>query len=431
MQIPIAIQLAQKKAARDATKPTRSQRTAVRLALDSWAFKNYGYLHRRLFHPGTRDKLAEACTRVTDQKAIMVELDNTRFCLRESSLQLNIDLLLNVIICTLQDLSSATASAQEVDTSTSTYHPTLNDQETSRIPPRAVGTSIARNNRTEQMAVMLNSPVNLARTVLSTAQGVPPAVAQSLEQEQIQTYESSDQVVSQLSENTNLQDDISSPTPAQETPLLTMISTGPLSDACFTTADSQTNSAIGEVSCMPSKAQHELLPNYLCSQPSGTTLATNTNPTKLPTMRTRLPVDVTTKSLPVVPEQPALEQQAVSAVNIPCNLPPGITPEMYLHARQSVTSNMVLSSDLLPTFSTPQPQQPKHEPRSLTKPGANQDKQTNGVQRKRKQRTNDPIKVARRNIESRTSQVENSRRKKAMKQSSIVTSKGNVLGGET
>src|SRR5437660_882546 len=85
----LPLEIAQNKTIRHTKKPTRTQRTAVRQALDSCAFENYGYLHRRLFPPGIRDKLSDVCTWATDGEAISRELDNTRFHLHESSLYIN------------------------------------------------------------------------------------------------------------------------------------------------------------------------------------------------------------------------------------------------------------------------------------------------------------------------------------------------------
>lgn len=64
----------------------------------------HGELHRRLFPLSTREKLTEACGRIVDLASIDVELNNSRFCLRASSIYIYSASLIDTIIATLRDM---------------------------------------------------------------------------------------------------------------------------------------------------------------------------------------------------------------------------------------------------------------------------------------------------------------------------------------
>lgn len=447
MQVPVTLQAAQEKAARDARKPTRLQRTAVRQALDSWVFENYGYLHRRLFLPATRDKLADACTAATDYKTLMIELNNTRFCLRESALHCNIESLLETIRNTLQDISPAPdlEPTQEISLGASSSHPTFNSRE-STGPSMRAGIIGNENNEIEQISVLSNLPglIDLESVVLTTRQVATTMVTRTLEPErqpmlqlrdaevfrslvdnpplELSSHEplpTTSEEILLLAEEPNYNTSIpiaceeeSLPTPPTGPPL-TVESASPLLDT------TETTNPVAEFLCVPSDLQLEILQGSICPQPTAPVTVKNSTPS--PTIPTRLLGNMQDRSLLAVQEQPSAPE-----ITIPLNLPPGVTPEMYLCARQSVMSNVVLSSHLQvpPTLPVLRIQRTKPEPCASTEPGASHDKPINSSQRKRKQRTNDPIEAARRNIELRASQVENNRRKKAMKRSSTVSSKG-------
>lgn len=425
-QIPAALQAAEERIARAASKPTRTQRTAVRQAIDSWAFEHFGYLHRRLFLPGVREKLADSCPRAVDQEAVQEILDNAQFCLHESALYPELSSLIERINETLRDISVNPSIPIQVEEFGPATGPELcrQPEEPLSLCVGRVGDDSSEIHHAQHIGATESRDWHPGRS-----DNVPQLEGEedkcSASTLLVATHEGLDNLL----HDGNPQKETVNTCPVPANALISIPDRLGLEPRVTTDKQGSLDHIQPEASEIMSFTA--TIQNPILVSP--VTMRTNTHDAQYTVLTPQVPI-------------------AEPEIKIPHNLPPGVTQEMYLRARQSVISNMVLASDLQPTTKwDPTPSGNSERGDTKTHEGELEDKDNSNTQacsrRKRKQRTSDsqirelkgngvargwpkdPLGVARRAVEVRALQIENCKRKRAMKDLEN-TGKGRKTGGE-